>query len=112
MRKNLITKYIGRPAQGRVVVEVLPDQNLTESGFNMPDAKPNQFGLIAEIGRPEKMVYSWWEMMKWHLFRIHPCPYTTGSKVLLPRIQARTFEKDGKTYKIFWQTDIAIYDCA
>lgn len=99
-----------KPAVGRVVVRELAQQTKTAEGYLLPAAEKNKWGEILAIGAPQPDIFSPWQLLKFRLLGIHPCPYKKGARVLLPSVGGRTFDtSDGPVY-VFWQSDIEVYE--
>ena len=87
---------------GRVIVQ--PDKPKQNVGMVAVHDKPNRWGTVVDIGAPMSDNNSPWTMAKWYLFRINPCPFKKGDKVLLPKLGTSIDE-----LKVFWITDIPCY---
>lgn len=97
------------PTRGRVIVKTLPRID-TEDGFTLPDDKKNNWGIVVELGDPEPNLFNAAELQAWKELGVHPCPFRPGDKVLMPNMTGRSFEKDGDTVYVYWQSEIEVYE--
>ncbi len=93
--------------QGRVIVT--PDEAITSvSGYEVPEKK-NPIGTIKAMGPPQEDIFTWFDKLKWALFKIHPAPFKVGDKVLMPSVTGRLFQYEGVPCYIFYQSEIELF---
>lgn len=91
-----------RVAPGKVAVR--PFHQDSDGGVLLADSRRVTRGEVYAIGKPQPGMYNFFEMLKYHLFGIHPCPFKVGDKVIVPKIGN---EVEG--VMVFWQSEINVY---
>jgi co-chaperonin GroES (HSP10) len=91
-----------RIAPGKVAVRPFQEDN--ENGILLADNRKVTKGEVVALGKPQPGLYSFFEMLKYQIFGVHPCPFKKGDRVVIPKIGN---EVDG--VMVFWQSEINVY---
>lgn len=83
-------------------MRVLPPLDEVD-GILLDEEQKSQWGEIVDRGAPQGGVFTWWEVLAWRVFNIHPVPKGTA---LLPSMKGTRFKDDTGEYVIIWQSDI------
>jgi hypothetical protein len=80
------------PAPGWMIVKLLPGDETIKGDYEYERAEvsKNSYAIVEKLGPPSRFLYGVWDMMKWKLFGIHPCPFSVGDKVLLDKYRGIT----------------------